>query len=252
MRSEGISCLIVKMLELYHLQDMRIANLNVMKTKGFTLGRGQRVKRLIPGLLAVVSMLVMMTGGGLVSCGSGGTSTSKFPEDFNKKSDEEKVAYLMQTASPDSVARFICRAALGEIPGVKIDTLAIATLYAYETYKDKNLETFSHAYDAFADELPLDKKMTLRKLAAMEDPMQLGYALGLEYVNSIRLDHKNAKAVEEEIAALKKVCAQNPEDSAMFPRFMKGFQVALEIDGAGDVPKEIYNKYAPKPSVSEE
>ncbi len=206
----------------------------------------------MPGLLGVAVMLCSMAGGMLVSCGGSQGAASKFPKDFNSKSDEEKVAYMMQNASPDSVARFICRAALGELPGVKIDTLAIATLYAYETYKDKNLETFSHAYDTFADGLPLDKKMTLRKLAATEDPMQLGYALGLEYVNSIRLDHKNAKVVEEEIAALKKVCSQNPEDSAMFPRFMKGFEVALQIDGEGDVPKEIYNKYAPKPASQEE
>ncbi len=222
-----------------------------MKTKGFAFAMGQRMKRSMPRLWGILAMSAILMSGLMMSCGGSEGSTSNFPKDFNKKSDEEKVAYLMKTASPDSVARFICRAALGEIPGVKIDTLAIATLYAYETYKDKNLETFSHAYDSFADGLPLDKKMMLRKLAAMEDPMQLGYALGLEYVNSIRLDHKNAKTVEEEIAALKKVCSQNPEDSAMFPRFMKGFEVALEIDGAGDVPKEIYIKYAPKPAAAE-
>lgn len=159
-------------------------------------------------------------------------------------SDAQKVAYVMQSATPDSVARFICRASLGEIKGVKIDTLANATLYAYETYKDTDLQTFAQAYDAFAESLPLDRKMKLRKLAAEQDPMGLGYELGLEYVNRIRMDHKTASDVEAEIKALKDVCDQNPEDSATFTRFMKGFKVALSMDGSNELPGEIYRKYS--------
>ncbi|MBD5176909.1 MAG: hypothetical protein HDT05_05805 [Bacteroidales bacterium] len=196
------------------------------------------------GVWSCLAVVALFSTAMLASCGGDKDGSGNFPKDFNSKSDEAKVAYMMENASPDSVARFICRAALGEVPGVRIDTLATATLYAYETYKDENLQTFAQAYDSFADALPLDKKMTLRKLAAMDDPMALGYELGLEYVNSIRMDHKNAKTVEAEIASLKKVCAKNPEDSAMFPRFMKGFEVALKIDSGSDVPKEIYNKYA--------
>lgn len=192
-------------------------------------------------LMAVV--LAAMCLPVITACGDKDNANSAFPKDFNKKTDEEKVAYMMKQATPDSVARFICYAAMGDIPGVKIDTLAMATLYAYENYKDKDLDTFGHAYDTFSEQLPLHKKMLLRKLIATEDPMQLGYSLGLEYVNSIRIDRKSAKAVEEEIAQLKSECAKNPEDSAMYTRFLKGFQVALTIDGSSDVPKEIFNKY---------
>ena len=179
----------------------------------------------------------------VTACGGKDNSSSAFPKDFNRRTDEEKVAYMMKHATPDSVARFICYAAMGELSGVKIDTLAMATLYAYETYKDKDLETFGIAFDTFSEKLPLHKKMLLRKLIATEDPMQLGYALGLEYVNSIRIDKKSAKAVEEEIAQLKSACSTNPEDSAMYPRFLKGFEVALSIDGSSDVPPEIFAKY---------
>lgn len=178
----------------------------------------------------------------LCSCG-GGKEKDSFPSNVNEMSDIEIVDYMMKRVSPDSVARFICRASLGKIEGVKIDTLANATLYAYENYKDDNLQTFAAAYDEYSEGLPLDEKVTLRKLAAVDDPMGLGYTLGLEYVNSIRADHKNAKEVEAEIAALKRACEKNPEDSLTFKRFMTGFKVALEYDGSNEIPMEIYQKY---------
>lgn len=185
---------------------------------------------LLAGLLAMLS-----------ACG--GDKSVKLPSEVTSMSDTEIVAYIMQKESPDSVARFICNAALGKIEGVKIDTLANATLYAYENYKDDKLQSFAAAYDEYAEKLPLDEKMMLRKLAAIEDPMGLGYTLGLEYVNSIRVDHKNATQVEKEIASLKSACAKNPEDSLTFKRFMTGFKVALDYDGANEIPREIYNKY---------
>ncbi|MDE5843385.1 MAG: hypothetical protein K2H35_06590, partial [Muribaculaceae bacterium] len=184
----------------------------------------------------------MVAGLLLSGCGSKGNGGS-FPADMGKMSDAEKVAYVMKSATPDSVARFICRASLGDIEGVRIDTLANATLYAYETYKDADLQSFAQAYDSFAESLPLDRKMKLRKLAAEQDPMGLGYELGLEYVNRIRMDRKSAASVEAEINALKKVCSENPDDSATFTRFMKGFKVALTMDGGADIPLEIYHKY---------
>lgn len=187
----------------------------------------------------------MLLGGMLLmgSCG-GKNGEGSYPEEMSRMDDSGKVAYMMKNATPDSVARFICMASLGEISGVKIDTLATATLYAYENYKDGDLQTFAQAFDSYSESLPLDRKMKLRKLAAEQDPMGLGYELGLEYVNKIRMNHKSAKEVEEEIAALKKVCRENPEDTATFTRFMKGFKVALEMDGSSEIPAEIYKKYS--------
>lgn len=208
---------------------------------------GRKVRSILTGMAIMV-----MAGVSLMSCKSDKTSIQSMPAGFDKMSDNEKVAYMMKHAKPDSVARFICRAALGDMPGIKIDTLANATLYAYEIYKDDDLQTFSQAYDSFSESLPLDRKMTLRKLAALDDPMALGYQLGLEYVNNIRMDKKNAKTVEAEIASLKKVCAENPEDSATFRRFMKGFEVALVADHGSDVPRAIYDKYAPRPEEEAE
>lgn len=179
----------------------------------------------------------------LASCGRNYNNKGNFPANFNTMTDAQRVKFMMDNVSPDSVARFICNAALGKVEGARIDTLANATLYAYENYQDENLQTFSSAYDEFAEKLPLDEKMTLRKLAAVEDPMGLGYELGLEYVNIIRLDNKKSADVEMEIAALKKACEKDPADSLTFKRFLKGFQVALDYDGGNGVPGDIYNKY---------
>ena len=180
----------------------------------------------------------------ITACGGSGDGDDRVGKDLSKMNDRQTVEYAMKQMAPDSVARFICNAALGKIPGAHIDTLATATLYAYEYYKDEELQSFAAAYDEFAESLPLDEKMQLRKLAAQEDAMGMGYQLGLEYVNIIRQDHKNAAQVEKEIAALKRACEKTPEDSATYTRFMKGFKTALEYDGGDEIPREIYNKYA--------
>lgn len=158
-------------------------------------------------------------------------------------SDLAIMQYMMENVSPDSVARFICDASLGKIEGVKIDTLSMAALYAYETYKDDDLQSFQTAFDGYADNLPLADKMRLRKLAASDNPDALGYQLGLEYVNDIRTGKKQGKDVEAEIAALKTLCEASPEDSLTFKRFMTGFKVALDQDGSDGIPKQIYEKY---------
>lgn len=212
-----------------------IRELNVMKSNVLT-----RLKGSYAAISGILSLFALATAG----CGSDNGGNASFPKNVARMSDAEKVAYVMKSCTPDSVARFICRAALGEVNGVKIDTLANATLYAYEHYKDGDLQTFSQTFDSFAEELPLDLKMRLRKLAAEQDPMGLGYQLGLEYVNVIRTDHKNAETVEREIAALKKECMKSAEDTATFTRFMKGFKVALDMDGDNDIPRAIYQKYS--------
>ena len=191
----------------------------------------------MPGL--VLFALSALAG----ACGDGKDGEGNFPKNVAFMSDSQKVAYVMRKAKPDSVARFICNASLGKVPGVKIDTLANATLYAYEHYKDADLQTFSAAFDEYTSSLPLNEKMMLHKLAADKDPMQMGYELGLEYVNDIRVNHKDEARVEQEIAALKRVCSKNPEDSLTFVRFMKGFKVALDYDKPGDIPRRIYEKY---------
>lgn len=178
------------------------------------------------------------------ACGGGSDSHGYFPKDFAKMNDAAKMEYLMKSVSPDSVARFICDASLGRIEGVRIDTLSMAALYAYENYKDDDLQTFQTEFDSYTENLPLPDKMRLRKLAASENPAAMGYQLGLEYVNDIRMGKKSGGEVEAEIDALRIACNEDPEDSLTFKRFMTGFKVALDADGADGVPRQIYDKYS--------
>lgn len=148
---------------------------------------------------------------------------------------------MMEAVSPDSVARYICYAALGEIPEAKIDSLGIAIFYAFEHYKGDDLVHFGEAYDNMQDLLPLDKKMKLMRLAGTEDSTGLGYKLGLEYVEHIRDSKISADDVAKEIANFKKACASDHET---YVRFVKGFKAALKANGGTDLPQGVYTRFA--------
>lgn len=182
-----------------------------------------------------MSLLLMMP-----ACSGKGKDASSFPENFNSLSDEQKVAYMMDNASADSVARFIIYAALGKMDGVRIDTLNNATLKAYETYTDTALQTFSWEFDRISEELPLPDKMRLRALVGAEDPQGLGLTLGLEYMNQIRVKGMTANDVLTELRELKNACKDNPD---IYARFIIGFRTVLRYDRNSDMPKDIYHTF---------
>ena len=165
---------------------------------------------------------------------------SGFPENFNSLPDTARVAYVMKTASPDSVARFICNASLGKVNGAKIDSLAVATNYAYEKYSGDDIDRFSVEYDTFVASLPLPDKMKMYALAGVEDPQGLGLQLGLEYVQAIRDRNMTVKDVDTEIEAFRRACG-SAED--LYQRFLTGFRTVLKVDSGQDVPKAIFEKY---------
>lgn len=191
------------------------------------------MKRLIPIILMTLLIVVP-------ACSGKGSNGNNFPEDFNSLSDEQKVAYMIEHASADSVARFIIYAALGKIEGVKIDTLNNATLRAYEAYTDTALQTFSWEFDRVAEELPLPEKMKLRALVGAEDPQGLGLTLGLEYMNQIRVKGMTSDEVMAELQELKKACSDNP---VVYARFIIGFRTVLRYDKNSDMPRDIYDKF---------
>lgn len=182
-----------------------------------------------------MSLLVFMP-----ACSGKDSGSNGFPEDFNSLSDFQKVAYMMDHASADSVARFIIYASLGKVSGVKIDTINNATLMAYENYKDTALQTFSWEFDRLSEELPLHDKMKLRSLVGAEDPQGLGLTLGLEYMNQIRLKGMTADEVLAELKELKRVCADQPD---LYARFIIGFRTVLRYDKNSDMPKGIYTTF---------
>ncbi len=191
------------------------------------------IKRLIP--VAVMALILLIP-----ACGGKGKNAGDFPDGFASLSDQQKVTYMMEHVSADSVARFIIYASLGKIEGVSIDTLSNATLKAYETYTDTALQSFSWEFDRIAEELPLHDKMRLRILVGAEDPQGLGLTLGLEYLNQIRVKDMSADEVLAELQALKKASADDPD---MYARFLIGFRTVLRYDKNSDMPKEIYTRF---------
>lgn len=191
------------------------------------------MKKLIPLVLMTLFVLIP-------ACSGKDGKANDFPENFNSLSDYQKVSYMMEHASADSVARFIINAALGKIPGVSIDTLNNATLQAYENYTDTALQTFSWEFDRIAEQLPLPEKMKLRSLVGAEDPQGLGLTLGLEYMNQIRIKEMSAKDVLAELQELKKACADYPD---VYARFIIGFRTVLSYDKNSDMAPEIYSSF---------
>lgn len=191
------------------------------------------MKLFIPILMMVAILLIP-------ACGGKNKKAGDFPDGFSSLSDEQKVSYMIQHVSADSVARFIIYASLGKVEGVKIDTLNNATLKAYETYTDTALQTFSWEFDRIAEELPLHDKMRLRALVGAEDPQGLGLTLGLEYMNQIRVKDMSVDQVLEELQAFKKASADDPD---LYARFLIGFRTVLRYDKNSDMPKEIYSRF---------
>lgn len=186
-------------------------------------------------------LLAVCAGMLLSSCGGGkGETGTSVPENFAVMGDTARVAYVMKNATPDSVARFICSAALGRLDYARIDSLGIATSYAYEKYSGDDLDLFGETYDSYVSALPLADKMRMYAMAGVEDPQGLGLQLGLEYMQSIREKNMSADAVEKELTAFRKACGP---DSATYRRFLVGFRTVLESDRGKDMPEEIYNRF---------
>lgn len=176
----------------------------------------------------------------MVACKGGSGSGGDFPGDFSQWPDTAKVGYMMKHTTPDSVARFICNATIGRVPGIEIDSISEATLYAYESYKSHDLDKFQEEYDGYSSTLPLALKMKLLFKVATENPIQLGYQLGLEYVERIREDQKSVADVEAEIKEFRKACGA---DTETYDRFIKGFKIALQEDHGKDLPEDIYRHF---------
>ncbi len=181
----------------------------------------------------------------LCACKGNRGGNGNFPDDFNGRTDGEKVAYMMEAATPDSVARFICYASLGYIDGVSLKSVNDAVLYATEHYKrEEELTQFGVEFENIQVGLPLADHMKIMKLAGTEDPMGMGLRLGLDYFEQLRDGQKSAAEVDREIAAFRKACGN---DTATYVRFVKGFKAALREGGGRGIDPNVYRKYSNMP-----
>ena len=168
------------------------------------------------------------------------------PKDFQGRSDEQKVAYMMEAVEPDSVARFIVYSSLSSDPEVRIGSLSSAYNYAYQHYQNMGdrQEKFILEFEQLSGELPLDERMRLMKAAGQEDSLGLGLRLGIEYFKALREKKMTLQQVDGEIAAFRRACGN---DTATYVRFVKGFKAALNTDGGRSVDRAVYAKYAAYP-----
>lgn len=187
----------------------------------------------LPGLVLGIFVLAMVS-----ACGSKG-ETKPVPDNFNSLSTEDKMDYLMERMSPDSLGRFVCDVALGKIYNSRIE-FQQARLYAYEKYDQKQIAEFESACQEYEAKLPLHEKVKFFKISSTEDPDKFSYDLGLRYVGDIRENSKNAAQVSSELEKLRRECEADPE---FYRRFMKGFKIALEIDHNHDLDENIYTQF---------
>lgn len=198
-----------------------------------------RVRRLCRATQMLTAVALLSA---TASCGGSKSDETALPENFNTIGDNGRVAYMMRTVTPDSLARFMCDASLGRLDWARIDSLAAASLYVYENYHDEEAAgRFSEEFERYSASLPLEDKMRLYIMSGKSDANSLGYDLGLEYVNYIREHNITAAQAEKEINAFRAKCADDPDT---YRRFVKGFRVVLEADHGHDLPEEVYNKFS--------
>lgn len=190
--------------------------------------------------LVLASSILMAWSATVMSCGGKEKNAGQFPDNFSKVGDAGRVAYMMRHVAPDSLARFIIYASIGKVPGARIDTLAIATNYAYEHLRGQDMDKFGMEYDNVISSLSLPEKMKVLALGGSEDPQGLGYRLGLEYLESVRDDHKSVTEIQGEIAEFRKACASDPDT---YERFVTGFKTALQYDGGKSIPADVYRTF---------
>lgn len=177
----------------------------------------------------------------LAACSKKGNGDAiEIPANFNAIGDTARVAFMIRNVEPDSVARFICYGALGRSEQGRIDSLGIATSYAYEKYTGQDLVLFADQYENFVASLQLPDKMKMYAMAGVEDPQKLGLQLGLEYMQQIRDKNLSVEDVEKELAAFKKACG---DDEETYRRFIVGFHTVLKADNGHDMPRAIYEKF---------
>lgn len=161
------------------------------------------------------------------------------PNTFNSMSTEEKMAYLMKHFPPDSVAYFICDAAMGKQYDSRLE-LGDALTYAYTHYKESDQVIFDEAFNQYGEKLPLSDMVKFYRMANLSDPEIFAYEMGLRYVGTIRDKDKDAKQVKEELDRFRTTCKT---ESETYKRFIKGFKEALRIDRGHDLDEKIYTQF---------
>jgi len=192
-----------------------------------------------------LSMLALVIAAGCIaSCKKGqdlDSTTSKMPANFASLPDTTKVRHLIDKQVPlDSIAVYLCDAAIGRIKNVHVDNFTDIDTYIYTHCGDKDFEVYALALDEYKKSLPLVDKLTLYKKTSLDDPDKIGYKLGLEYVNSVMEKKLAIGKVDREIADFRRACG-NDDDT--YNRFLIGFSTGIRSRTAGEISPDIVERY---------
>ena len=166
------------------------------------------------------------------------------PDNFQTMSTDEKMEYLMETITPDSLAVYIYESAMGNIYNSHIEPRE-AIDYAYINYtRDEDQAAFYEAQEKYKSKLSLADKLKLFRATKEADPEEYSYYLGLKYVGEIREQGKQLQSVNKEIENFAKECKSDPE---FYKRFIKGFKTALQYDRGHDLDETIYTQFISYP-----
>lgn len=127
---------------------------------------------------------------------------------------------------PDSMANFLCEAALGKIPNIKMKSFNNNVIYAYNLYPDSLRSTFLQSIDNFADNSNSQDKVALYILAGGNDLKRTGFKFGREIFSRIKNNSEDSLSVFREIIEFQKqLVAEND-----FNEFYIGFKTASNLE----------------------
>lgn len=179
----------------------------------------------------------------LIVSGCSRSGSDNLPGNFKSMPTDRQMDVLMEEMTPDSVASYICNAAMGKKYDTRVE-LAKAKAYAYEHYNEEQILQFDEVIARYKEALPLHEKVRFAKLEGSEDLDMYSYELGLAYVGMIREEKKDVQQVSDELGKLMKECQL---DKDFYKKFMKGFKTALKYDRHHDLDDKIYLKFISYP-----
>lgn len=179
----------------------------------------------------------------LIVSGCRRSGSDNLPDNFKSLPTDQQMDILMKDMTPDSVASYICDAAMGKKYDTRIE-LAKAKAYAYEHYNEAEIVQFDEVIAQYKESLPLHEKVRFTKLEGSDDLDMYGYELGLAYVGTIREEKKDINQISDELNKLMKECQL---DKDFYKKFMKGFKTALNYDRHHDLDDNIYLKFISYP-----